>query len=314
MTITILGTPIKHTKSLFKQIISNSYIISNAKQLCSKKPIVMPPKQPSSILYVSQKEFATVPCNGSIDYIGSEEATTCHILFMRSSVSGKSCVSHLDGSTGQIGGKNCQLIRMLNTFTNDEQSKGIDVHVCGGFSDESSFKLSTSLFNAMHMSNVTFNLLTACVCELNNRRRDDGLDEPVIRGVAMEMKSGSIFPATFPEKYRGPDRALRSVRSFLGESHLENIYNPEKNQLVFGPYAYKNFEMASVLLNLPDEILLENSSTSPHCEAPDFVKNMKLSLQFVINNPDWKKFFNNMPRVYELDKTDGLWKRAQVKN
>ena len=57
----------------------------------------------------------------------------------------------------------------------------------------------------------------ACVGELNTILRGD-INWPIIYGVGVNIKTGEIFPATFPDK--GPEMLLRSARNFTGGQNV----------------------------------------------------------------------------------------------
>lgn len=66
---------------------------------------------------------------------------------------------------------------------------------------------------AFHKQPVEIDLTLCCVGELNTTVRG-GIHWPVIYGIGLNVKTGEIFPATFPDK--GPDQALRSARHLTG--------------------------------------------------------------------------------------------------
>lgn len=66
---------------------------------------------------------------------------------------------------------------------------------------------------SFHRHPVEIDLTLACVGELNTTIRE-GIPWPIITGVGVNIKTGEIFPATFPDK--GPDQPLRSVRHLVG--------------------------------------------------------------------------------------------------
>lgn len=66
---------------------------------------------------------------------------------------------------------------------------------------------------AFHKQPVEIDLTLCCVGELNTTVRG-GIHWPVIYGIGLNVKTGEIFPATFPDK--GPDQALRCARQLTG--------------------------------------------------------------------------------------------------
>ncbi|XP_057605534.1 uncharacterized protein LOC130861056 [Hippopotamus amphibius kiboko] len=54
---------------------------------------------PQGLLYVQQRELAvTSPKDGSISILGSDDATTCHIVVLRHTGNGATCLTHCDGT------------------------------------------------------------------------------------------------------------------------------------------------------------------------------------------------------------------------
>lgn len=70
-------------------------------------------------------------------------------------------------------------------------------------------------------------LTQACIVDLNTIIRNDR-NWPIVYGVGVNIRTGEIFPATFPDK--GPELPLRQARSFTGA------------QNVLGKYSNKLFE------------------------------------------------------------------------
>lgn len=76
---------------------------------------------------------------------------------------------------------------------------------------------------AFHKQPVEIDLTLCCVGELNTTVRG-GIHWPVIYGIGLNVKTGEIFPATFPDK--GPDQALRCARQLTGgqQVRVRNIF------------------------------------------------------------------------------------------
>lgn len=78
------------------------------------------------------------------------------------------------------------------------------------------------------MKDINFRLVTCCVYSLNDTeeiRYGKKVHAPIVRGLAVDMKDGSVFSAEF--KDRGPDVALRHAR-FTGK--YTNLNLEELNQ------------------------------------------------------------------------------------
>lgn len=68
---------------------------------------------------------------------------------------------------------------------------------------------------------MEIDLTLACVGELNTTFRG-GIQWPIIYGVGVNVKSGEIFPATFPDK--GPDQPLRFARHLTGIPQVRSLF------------------------------------------------------------------------------------------
>lgn len=75
--------------------------------------------------------------------------------------------------------------------------------------------------DAFHKHPVEVDLTQACVGELNTAVRG-GIHWPMIYGAGVNVKTGEIFPATFPDK--GPEHALRSARHLTGGQQVKQSH------------------------------------------------------------------------------------------
>lgn len=86
------------------------------------------------LVYVGQREVAVIDPTiqsktHSLIYLGSEDATTCHIIVLKNSASGKAALAHLD----QVCSKSIEKIAsQLGSGT----ETGVEIHIFGGYEDE----------------------------------------------------------------------------------------------------------------------------------------------------------------------------------
>lgn len=64
---------------------------------------------------------------------------------------------------------------------------------------------------------LEIDLTLACIGEVNSIQRGD-INWPIIYGIGVNIKTGEIFPCTFPDK--GPDLELRQARNFTGGQNV----------------------------------------------------------------------------------------------
>jgi protein N-terminal asparagine amidohydrolase len=98
--------------------------------------------------------------------------------------------------------------------------------------------------------------VTACICRLNNSLRGN-INWPVIYGIGVNVKTGDVFPATFPDK--GPDIPLRSARHFTGCHEMLDIYDTNMGLLRIGPFNYRPMRGVDLWLSQNDEFILQVS-------------------------------------------------------
>ena len=275
------------------------------------------------VLYVLQQEFATIsPCKNSsnIKYIGSADATTCHIVIMKYSASGAISLAHLDGAqTFEALQKMLIEIHDISRYKFDvagqkgnvaiageEQLNSpfdIDLFIFGGFVDDKNY--SEKLFGEILMSCVKCNdnlNLKLAPCYTLNTTLVNTVKKPIIYGVVVEVVSGEISAALF--KNKGPDLHLRHVKigSDLG---VCSCYDFHKEHVQIPPFTYHPPYYIDQLLSLPDHVYLQYTSTSPQCEPDDFVETSKGTFRFMLENPD-RKVFENGVRSYVLT-SNGVW-------
>lgn len=270
-------------------------------------------QSPSKLLYVQQREFAVVsPADDSIDILGSEDATTCHLLVLRHTGSGVTALSHFDGC-GMDEGLESMIAKMLTTSRGAPEGGRIEAHVIGGFIDDrkESVNLFQNLFDIFRQSRHDIHIITACVCDANDVIKPNGIHYPLLYGVGVNCKTGALFPATFPDK--GPDTALRSARHFTGQTRKRvlDIYDAKNKKLVIEAFEFDPWEEARLWLIQPDDFILNYLSTSPNQEPMDFVPTLKETLRFIVENPSLSKdvFPDGASRVFEKD-ADGKWVMA----
>ncbi|XP_051877116.1 protein N-terminal asparagine amidohydrolase [Pristis pectinata] len=260
---------------------------------------------PKGLLYIQQREFAaTTPQDDSISILGTEDATTCHMVALRHTGCGATALGHCDGTDTAMS-----VSKMLNAVKSlsDGFSNGrYEVHLVGGFMDEQllSRKLTLELLEVLNSQSENIHLETYCVTELNDVIKQS-IHWPVIYGIATNVKTGEIFQATFPD--RGPDEGLRSARTFLGGSMM-SIYDAKAEELQIEPYEWSPFPNTEFWLQQPDHLILEYFSTSPLVEPPHFVEHLKTTFKFLSAVPEETLFPQCKSRNYKKT-ADGGWLR-----
>ncbi|XP_068100880.1 protein N-terminal asparagine amidohydrolase isoform X2 [Hyperolius riggenbachi] len=261
-------------------------IKERAKELTSQPVQVFGPK---GFLYVQQRELAvTTPNDSSISVLGSEDATTCHIVVLRHTGSGATCLAHCDGSDTEK--EVADIIEAVKSLSKTTEGR-LELHLVGGFIDERrlSQQLSRQLLKTFDSHSEDIHLVTFCVTAVN-------------------VKTGEICKAKFQDHQ--PDEDLRSAYILAG-GNMVNIYDPKAEQLNIGPYSWTPFPNIDFWLEQEDEQILVCFSTSPAAEPPHVIHHLRSALTFLKDNPypNTALFPNGKPRSYKK-KDDGQWQRV----
>ncbi|XP_075370760.1 protein N-terminal asparagine amidohydrolase isoform X4 [Mycteria americana] len=280
MPLLINGERIDLARPTGDMIRAYPHLEEKAKLLRSQPVQIVEPK---GLLYVQQREFAvTTPKDGS----------------------GATCLTHCDGSDTEA-----EVSLIMSSVKSFSNTTGLEVHLVGGFNDDRqlSQKLTNQLLRAFDLQPDDVHLVTFCVTELNDREEKD-IHFPVIYGIAVNVKTAEIFPATFPEK--GPDEDLRSAHILTGAT-LTNIYDAKMEQLHIGPYFWRPFPHVDFWLEQDDKQILQNLSTSPLAEPPHFVSHIRSTLTFLKEHPFPSRslFPDRKPRIYKKNE-EGLWEQV----
>uniref|UniRef100_UPI00358FFF64 uncharacterized protein isoform X2 n=1 Tax=Myxine glutinosa TaxID=7769 RepID=UPI00358FFF64 len=259
--------------------------------------------QMQGLLYVHQREIAACPPgDAAVTLLGSDDATTCHLLVLKDRGSGALCLAHCDGSDVTWGVRH--MVEAVRSLAGTACER-LELHIIGGFADRAgvSDRLTHDIIGEFVQQKEDVHLLTFCASELNTILRS-GVQHPAIYGIAVDVRTGNLFPARFPD--RGPDSVLRSARIFSCNT-MEDVYSAEHGELHVGPYHWEPWNDAIFWLSQPDYVLLKHLSTSPAVEPPDFVSRLRDQLRFRLEHPTPQKLFpHGKSRIYRRN-GEGLW-------
>ncbi|XP_062415059.1 protein N-terminal asparagine amidohydrolase-like [Pungitius pungitius] len=278
----------------------------NAREFRSMTPVDVDPKD---LLYVQQREFAaTTPADGSVSVIGSEDATTCHLVVLRHTGSGAVCLAHCDGYSTQSDVP--LIVKAVMSLSDISKEGRLELHLSGGFKDDKkiSAKLSHDILTAFQEMKEDIHLETCCITEMNDVVVD-GTHRPIVYGISVNVRTGKVFRPTFT--YKGPAKELRSARRF-NKGQMANTYDSSRELVQIGPCKWSKKVIADsrYWLKQDDETILEKLSTSPKAEPPNFVADLRATFQFILDHHDSDKLFpGGQPQFYHRT-ANGDWKRA----
>mmetsp|Transcript_3474 Transcript_3474/g.6535 ORF Transcript_3474/g.6535 Transcript_3474/m.6535 type:complete len:432 (-) Transcript_3474:380-1675(-) len=270
------------------------------------------------VLYVAQGERANVATSTSavnssdddVDVLVSDQATTCHILAFRSSSTttnegraSLTSMTHLDGPHYE----DCirSMVQEHVEYHHQQQQQDfnnqvtLDIHVVGGFDDDDGTsaaitqwlvlllaQLADEYGSSSSLSFLDFCLKTCAVTAMN----DTGDSCPIGRGFAVHLETGNVCLAKCDQDLGGPVPVLRSVRlwsspepSSQQQRSLSVVHSyRQPNIFVVHPFVFrKPCKGMESLLTLPDDQLLQCTSTSPLVEEEGFCHAIRQSVRFL---------------------------------
>ena len=201
------------------------------------------------------------------------------------------------------------LSTMINKLGNPSV---LQLHLVGGFADTKnvSESLLTPVLALLHRSPQNMELVTCCVGDACTLLRG-GAPWPLVYGVAVYVKNGSMFPAAFTD--RGPDMDMRLARTLAGGETVGmlDIYSPEREELKIGPFSYMPMRSVDIWLGQSDDFILQSLTPCPEVVADReaFVRQIRETLRMVKSHPypSVTLFHSNQSRCYRKDDVSGIW-------
>ncbi|KAK9807173.1 hypothetical protein WJX73_003668 [Symbiochloris irregularis] len=246
-----------------------------------------------------QGEFAEVGNYHAV--LSSSAATTCIIaaVFSRSEKWSYAALTHLDDQT-------CTAASVADLC---KAGKAGDLHLVGGYEDskQHSSASCTRLFGLLQDSSFCFNLKTACIGPHNT----DEQGAPRCTSLSLNTSTGEVYPGATG---LGPEQEMRRARHLLpheGSAGLTSVFSIETSCIelpqlhVTAPPEY--LQWLQWLLQLNDADFLESFSTSPLHEEPNFVREQRDAIRWLLSHKGdvWG------PAAYEWDR--GQWvKKKQL--
>ena len=235
----------------------------------------------------------------NIDYLGSDEATTCCLLFLDNEHS--IAVAHLDNSLKFESLRKLvyELINSLDTLNDIDSNKSNDqsnqldefnqnltlnsfklnCRLVGSYNDEkgSSIEFIYKLFNYLNkIPDVYINLTIACLLDLNTKIIDQNnkkINFPIFYGAAFNLQTNQFTPAEFEN--REPEIIKRRTRRTCSNKDLVQVYNSNDKLFKIDEFYYLKIKYIDQLINQSDQFILDNFSTSPLVEPAHFANSIR---------------------------------------
>jgi len=280
------------------------------------------------VVYVGQREagIMTPKATHGLKYVGSEDATTCHIIIIRNQNSGKTALAHLDDVCPNALD---HVTKQVCDGSKNNQGK-IEIHIFGGYEDEKDTSEDLSLRLIRYLIRSQFNFhIGYCVIGCHNTGYGDDkavkkYPRPKIYGVAVNVETGDIFPADFPDDSKGPDADLRHVRLSFRQyesyeeyeevkNYLYQDFNDETGEITIRPFRFVQSPDLPFIAKASDKFILENMSTSPKVEPKHFCSGIRNAVRLILQDPDSYQsiFAKKQPRKYLFSDNERKWIRIK---
>ncbi|KAG7402388.1 N-terminal asparagine amidase [Phytophthora boehmeriae] len=231
-----------------------------------------------SSVHVLAEEMAFVsPELHDIDLVASDDATTCSIVILTSAnIVG---VAHIDSPR--------QMAFYLKKWETLNGSKPSSVAIAGGYDDERGIArpITLDILQSLMYSDTTYTVQQFVTGRWNSRETPNRV-APIARGIGYFPGEDIYRLVEFEADARLPMVPTRFAGVSPHPLHLLMCCVEKETPLVMavGPYSGTFFfpEACSCLLALTDDELLPRISTSPLCEGPKFLQDMRDMLQFTI--------------------------------
>ena len=183
-----------------------------------RTPRTVDPGEVSS-LYVGQREMAVLTPADGIEVLGSDSATTCHVVILR--WGGVTGLGHIDTPSEDLADN--QLSQLVEaTLQRGPAWPGdkieMEVSMFGGYNDEAGVSggICRMILRSLELSEVTFTLSHFCCSDINTASA-----RPIVFGGAVELRSGRVFCAEFSK--RTPHMDIRSLRLYSSQAQSAQL-------------------------------------------------------------------------------------------
>jgi len=209
----------------------------------------------------------------------------------------------------------------IDHHDNDDEQIALSIHIMGGYQDNTSRETTSWLLHLLaelsneYKAKIVMTLRTCAVSSMNHDVLQNG---PIGRGLAIDVQTGQVHLAKVPNLFQQvPYMSLRSCRLWsedtVNTQHLTSITTPGSSQLSIEPFHYEAFPDMDVLEQLPDDIFLEYTSTSPQCEEDDFCTNARSTMKYMRTTDPVQHFGTQLkqPLILTRDKHSQTWTKQK---
>lgn len=293
--------------SLYNVMMGSPSLIEISLKL-AKSETIQVPSSGSKVLFVREGEIA-LNVDPAFDYIGSDDATTCHILLVRNHSTNEVSVAHVDSEA------RCQDLKDILYYL-AAKSDYLEVYCLGGLLDcDLSSAITSRLIGEMQASSAVCRLRALCTQRFNIDASRSSRGRPYPAAFGLGIHNGEVTAMHFPIGSRGPNYIARRCTTYQSTSSLAIMYDGRQTGKFCIHRCVVNLVDAAVVrrvLPLGDEAFLRATSTSPHCEPAHFCAEYRETLRICSDEESLKSCFlgsDGEPRAvleYEMS-NEGKW-------
>lgn len=212
--------------------------------------------------------------------IASTSATTCCIVAIVSTEANWAIIAHLDDRMDSQ-------LPILEALMRDRQPGPVQLFLVGCHGPEGVVKAKQLLTFLHETPHLQLHVALAAIGRLNCNRATGNI---LHRDLAVNTATAVAMPGCYGG--RGPLLPLRMARSWtsLATRPLEPIFHTASGQLRIAPVSV-DWEVVTrgyvqALKESRDDEILEETSTSPNQEAPNFVSDVRIVLDWLLKHPE----------------------------
>ncbi|CAF1046940.1 unnamed protein product [Rotaria sordida] len=299
-------------KCSLEDLEKHNDLIQVSYELASSNEYKQSIEEISKTIYIHQREFGVLAKNDPNGFylIGSDNATTCHILVLDNQVA--VALAHLDGAKTHESIKH--ILQELIKYS--PENVDYDVYIVGGFLDGSNRQYSRTLSNEiLHIfctiPNISFHLKLAAITTYNDHIVNN-IHYPHIYGICFDINTKNIRQMDFIDN--GPAFRLRTVYQSANSHIASCIYSSLKGTITIEKFDIDKQFIKHYYKPLyeqyfhNDQQLLKMTSTSPEQERKSYLINMKKTILYILKYyKDISKWFDEQTHSIIYYRLNDRW-------
>ncbi|CDQ73604.1 unnamed protein product [Oncorhynchus mykiss] len=256
---------------------------------------------PKCLLYIQQREFAaTTPADNSVAVLGSDDATTCHLVLVRHTGTAQAFLIDLAG----VSWNDIDLIPKAKASFFKQKFASCSTNSKKFWDTVKSMEnksTSSQLPTALRLGNTVTTDKSTIIENFN--KHFSTADHAFHLATPTPVNCPAPSTATRPSSHHFSFTQIQIA-------DMADIYDSNKGVVKIGPCKWSPNLDISFWLSQDDDTILKYLSTSPTAEPPHFVQHIKSTIQFLLEHPSSDSVFpGGQPQHYRRTE-QGDWENV----